>query len=619
MNLNYLIDPNMQFQDRNGVNNVNGFIRVYIDGTDDFAPTYRNFEGTLNPRDIRIDNNGRCVIIVDDSKAYRVECYDRDGGLLWTQHPLFVQGGGGSEYDGDVSDATATFTKDDGDPSEISSGSTLKVLFTKISKFFAGLKRVAFTGSYGDLSDKPDVKKGKLHRIGVRMVQEGDPSPKPMTDWIIDLESPNPSEPDGYDRLTVAKAKEIHNNGEVFAFTSYSTGSLANNKDTYYESIFNSSSSYLNIVLTKTSNHQNPTEISRAVISDYGDYLGVTDASADSEYLNVTLVQEGGDALKQNKIHRYSFGDGTVDGETPIYGSWLIDLDKPDPDGPEGYARVTPAEFWKSTAVNGEVPVYLQDKKANNSLTYAYLSRTDVTKSGNTVTSVFAYFVRSGYGNVLSESRGFRFTKLYNSDYLQISTSSEDSFNALSRTGNGSNVTVDFTEAVARANIINGEKLSVLFGKIKKWFTDLATVAFSGSYIDLSNKPTTVNVNQVDSNTDTSSFTFVNDHIYHLTMYLKGSLIRIDSPASGTGYVVAYIGSSFALAHYIGHQFVDIQNGRITTNDIRLPIDWKAENISSESGDNKLHIKVIFNDQSYTFTSTSVYDLALIGTDLSGA
>lgn len=90
MSLNYLLDPNNQFRDRNGRNNVNGFIRVYIDGTDDFAPTYRNFDGTLNPRDIRIDNNGRCVIIVDDSKAYRVECYDRDGGLLWTQHPVMA-------------------------------------------------------------------------------------------------------------------------------------------------------------------------------------------------------------------------------------------------------------------------------------------------------------------------------------------------------------------------------------------------------------------------------------------------------------------------------------------------------------------------------------------------
>lgn len=147
----------MQFQDRNGVNNVAGFLRVYYEGTDDRATTYKDFIGTLNPADIPLDNNGRAVVIADSEKEYRVEVYSASGALLWTQHPVFPQGGGGSEYDGDVSDATATFTKEDGDTSEISSGSTLKVLFTKISKFFAGLKRVAFTGSYGDLSDKPSI------------------------------------------------------------------------------------------------------------------------------------------------------------------------------------------------------------------------------------------------------------------------------------------------------------------------------------------------------------------------------------------------------------------------------------------------------------------------------
>lgn len=432
MGFSRVYNPVLHFDDINGRPLVGGSLYSFLAGTTTPATTYRDKNGhDANENPVPLNERGECTVWIPDGIEYKFLLLDSFGNVIWSADNVTTQDGGGSF-----------------------------------------------------------VKKGGLHRIGVRMVQEGDPSPKPMTDWVIDLESPNPSEPDGYDRLTVAKAKEIHNNGEVFAFTSYATRGLASNEDTYYESIFNSSSSYLNIVLTKTSNHQNPTEISRAVISDFGDYLGVNDASADSEYLNVTLVQESGDSLKQNKIHRYSFGDATIGGETPVYGSWLIDLDKPDPNGPEGYARVTPADFWKSTAVNGEVPVYLQDKNANNSLTYAYLSRTDVTKSGNMVTNVFMYFVRSGYGNDLSCSNGFRFTKYPGSDYLQRASATEDLFTALNSTGDGSKVTVDFTEAVARANITTGEKLSVLFGKIKKWFTDLATVAFSGSYDDLSNKPT---------------------------------------------------------------------------------------------------------------------------------
>lgn len=44
--------------------------------------------------------------------------------------------------------------------------------------------------------------------------------------------------------------------------------------------------------------------------------------------------------------------------------------------------------------------------------------------------------------------------------------------------GDGSNLTASFTESATRTNITTGEKLSVLFGKIKKWFTDLKSLAF---------------------------------------------------------------------------------------------------------------------------------------------
>lgn len=50
--------------------------------------------------------------------------------------------------------------------------------------------------------------------------------------------------------------------------------------------------------------------------------------------------------------------------------------------------------------------------------------------------------------------------------------------------------TPTFTQATTRENLVSGEKMSVLFGKIMKYFADLKTVAFSGSYNDLSNKPT---------------------------------------------------------------------------------------------------------------------------------
>lgn len=58
-----------------------------------------------------------------------------------------------------------------------------------------------------------------------------------------------------------------------------------------------------------------------------------------------------------------------------------------------------------------------------------------------------------------------------------------------------SNSTVAFTEAQTRTNIATGEKLSVICGKIKKFFSDLKAVAFSGSYNDLTDKPSIPTVN----------------------------------------------------------------------------------------------------------------------------
>ena len=57
------------------------------------------------------------------------------------------------------------------------------------------------------------------------------------------------------------------------------------------------------------------------------------------------------------------------------------------------------------------------------------------------------------------------------------------------------NQTPTFTQASTRANLVSGEKISIIFGKIMKWFSDLKAVAFSGSYNDLSDKPTIPTVN----------------------------------------------------------------------------------------------------------------------------
>ena len=51
---------------------------------------------------------------------------------------------------------------------------------------------------------------------------------------------------------------------------------------------------------------------------------------------------------------------------------------------------------------------------------------------------------------------------------------------------------VEFTEAATRGNIESGETAQTIFGKIKKWYNDFATVVFTGKYSDLIGKPEVV-------------------------------------------------------------------------------------------------------------------------------
>ena len=60
-------------------------------------------------------------------------------------------------------------------------------------------------------------------------------------------------------------------------------------------------------------------------------------------------------------------------------------------------------------------------------------------------------------------------------------TQHQDISGKLDKTGDGSNVTAAFTAASTRANIATGEKLSVLFGKIAKWLSDLGSLAFKST------------------------------------------------------------------------------------------------------------------------------------------
>lgn len=84
-----------QFQTKDGRNNTGGWLKIFLAATDDPATTYSDYNGTRNPEKIVLDDDGRALVICDKSKAYRLEVYDINGMLLWTEEPVYCSGTGG--------------------------------------------------------------------------------------------------------------------------------------------------------------------------------------------------------------------------------------------------------------------------------------------------------------------------------------------------------------------------------------------------------------------------------------------------------------------------------------------------------------------------------------------
>lgn len=110
---------------------------------------------------------------------------------------------------------------------------------------------------------------------------------------------------------------------------------------------------------------------------------------------------------------------------------------------------------------------------STNDFTNEYKSKLDGIESGaqvNTVTGI--------KGN--SESA-------YRTGNVNLTAAN---IGALEPSGDASNAKVTFTQSSGRVNLTSGESLKTTLGKLSKWYADLKAVAFSGSYNDLSNKPT---------------------------------------------------------------------------------------------------------------------------------
>lgn len=187
----------------------------------------------------------------------------------------------------------------------------------------------------------------------------------------------------------------------------------------------------------------------------YVEHLGAGDAKVINDgYSDGTMASfsvEVGEDLKyyrspDNSLHGWYSTEANVKIKQPANYSGGIAVDSAQ-DASSGSAGI---EFIQS---------FKQDTNGNiRDIVKAQVDIVDSTSSTRTNAAATPNSVKSAYDLANTANTGLA--------------------NKLDKTGDGKDVTATFTEASSRANIGTGEKLSVIFGKIKKWFTDLGTAAF---------------------------------------------------------------------------------------------------------------------------------------------
>lgn len=99
----------------------------------------------------------------------------------------------------------------------------------------------------------------------------------------------------------------------------------------------------------------------------------------------------------------------------------------------------------------------------------------------DTETYDYLDFVYSGDASYIAKKLTTGNPPAENNEYWQLFARG----GTLTENSDVSNTTVTFEAAEERINIFSTDSLKVIMGKIKKWFTDLKPVAFSGKYSDL--------------------------------------------------------------------------------------------------------------------------------------
>ncbi len=209
------------------------------------------------------------------------------------------------------------------------------------------------------------------------------------------------------------------------------------------------------------------TEDGTQFTADIGSMIPVLTFS-DSNSISVTVTGSG-----KNKTYSFTIKNGSVT-EDMLQPNYLADIKVESAKAAASAQSANDkAVLSKSYAIGGTGT--RQGEDTDNAKYYMEQAK---QQTGGIPTKVSELENDSGYiTNSVNDLQNY-----YNKTTVDNKIDSipqPDMSNYLTKTGNGSNLSVAFTQASTRANIATGEKTSTIMGKIKKWFADMTAAAFA--------------------------------------------------------------------------------------------------------------------------------------------
>lgn len=97
----YITNPHIQFLDEDGKPLAYGTVETYIAGTTNEYATMKDFNGTMNPSKIVLDDDGSCCIILPNDQLIKMIIRTREGRLFKTYDNVGAGAGGSGAGGGD--------------------------------------------------------------------------------------------------------------------------------------------------------------------------------------------------------------------------------------------------------------------------------------------------------------------------------------------------------------------------------------------------------------------------------------------------------------------------------------------------------------------------------------